>query len=87
MTTIRLNDGTTAPVEWCGVADGVLVMELTEPMTIPEALALLTPERMQHVTFHYGEMADEHEGYTLLVAVSRNITTGRVTASHRKELS
>lgn len=80
--TILLNDGTALAADWCGASGGMLVLAPSQPMTIPEAAALLTPERMARVIFRYGEMADEHLGYTEFAALRQE--AGLVVATFRK---
>lgn len=68
MRHITLADGRTYPAPLCGAANGMLVIHLDAGEGgLAELAAVFTdPAATREITFHYGEMADTHAGYTRL---------------------
>lgn len=71
MYMIRLDNGAEYPVRWCGMSSGILTAELMDDtMTMVEAAAAFSDaEATGKITYQYGEMADDFEGYTQLILI------------------
>lgn len=71
MYTITLNNGAEYPVRWCGMSSGIITTELMDDaMTMTEAAtAFSDAEATGKITYQYGEMADDFEGYTQLILI------------------
>lgn len=77
---IRLRDNAEYGVVWCGAADGVLNMELTEAMGMTGAAALFSDvEKTGRIVYLInGTEAAVFEDYTTLLDVHRDRWTGRL---------
>ena len=71
MYKIILKSGSEYPVDWCGARNGVLSAQLMDDtMTMTEAAtAFSDAEATGKITYQYGEMTDDYEGYTQLILV------------------
>ena len=64
---IILGDGQELPGVEVGYASGVLWLYKLG-MTINQAIEFLAEERTQQITFVFGDMRDEYEGFTRIAA-------------------
>lgn len=89
MSVIRLNDGSECAVTYCGEAEGVVSFQTAEAMTVLDAAErFAAPEVTGKIEYYLPAfsprgakvwvLADEYEGYTDLVGVLRDRSTGRV---------
>ncbi len=77
---IRLRDNTKYSVAWCGAADGVLNVELTENISITDAAALFSDAAKTAAIAYLinGTETAVFEDYTTLLEVHRDRWNGRL---------
>lgn len=69
MRKLILKDGTEHENSDCGISDGVLWCYLKDGTAFHEAITEFdNPAKTGKITFCYGEMQDEYEGYTQITA-------------------
>lgn len=68
-----LADGTEYSEGECGYAEGVLWCYLPQGTGMNEAFTVFSDKnKTNRIIFHYGEMQDEHIGFTDLTGVIKN---------------
>lgn len=94
MNKIRLNDGTEYPVEFCGLADGVVAFRMTEPATISTlAPVMADAEKTAKITYLLDNtlvpdqpvVAAVHEGYTRNIGILIDRWDGKPLVQMTKE--
>ena len=77
---IRLNDNQEYNAVWCGVADGVLNIELAEPISMIETAHIFTDmARTRSIVYLIsGSAAAVFADYTTLLSIRRDRWNGRV---------
>ena len=88
MQTIKLADGLSRGVEWCGLLPGMLSISLTSPGDLAGEAALFSdPERTRRIEYDFGaeDGPTIYEGYTELVLVKRTGETMLIQLIQREE--
>lgn len=67
MYTVEMASGVTHEATMCGAADGYLVIQICDGESWKAvSVEFSNPANTQRITYHYGEMQTEHNGYTQL---------------------
>lgn len=79
-----LNDGTEYPEAECGYSEGVLWCFIPESANFAQVfMDFASPEKTQHIVFHFGEMQAEYDGFTDFRGAMKN-SDGRISVQLRK---
>ena len=71
-TEIILNDGTILQNGSIGYSDGVIWCCIKDENIVNMFALFADPEKTKHLEFHYGEMVDVYDGFTVIGAALQN---------------
>lgn len=85
MYSLILNDGTSLACRFCAARSGTLTLGIESELTFIQVSEMFADaSKTALIAFAYGEMRDEHEGYTKLILVN-GTTPNEYIISLKKE--
>ena len=85
MQTIKLKNDVVHPVTWCGEANGALYFELKDVTDYETALhEFWNNDNTSVILYEGSETSKEYAGYTLLIGLQLDYSTGYITVTMRK---